>query len=155
MKTLYTKSVVFNLLFLICLTRPRAQAESPYNYPEIGKHCPDFELNGIVNYAVKKASLKDFKGQWIILEFWSSHCVSCLKRMPELDSLQKKFRKQIQFILVGYNGEKEDKPIRNLYEKYRIKYNLNLVNAYDSALFDRLGVGAVPPLFWIDNKVIE
>jgi thiol-disulfide isomerase/thioredoxin len=154
MKFYCIKVLIINLFLFSCLFRPRAQAEPVYNFPEIGLRCPDFTLNGLIDFPAKKVSLKDFQGQWLILDFWSSHCTSCLKSFPGLDSLQKKFDKKIQFMLVGYNGGREDKLIRKIYEKYKQKYNLELAHVYDSGLFNQLGVKSVPHLFWIDNQSI-
>jgi hypothetical protein len=40
-------------------------------YPEVGKPCPDFTLNNVAYYSKKKVSLNDFKGKWLILDFWN------------------------------------------------------------------------------------
>jgi thiol-disulfide isomerase/thioredoxin len=128
-------------------------------YPEIGKPCPDFHFTEVRYYSRKAVSLKDFRGQWLMLDFWNRYCTVCLRRMPGTDSLQKKFSKQVQFILVGYTGSRythrsDNKPIHELYRKFRKRLNIDLPIAYDSLLFHRFDIGACPYIVIVDPKGI-
>src|SRR6266487_544306 len=106
--------------------QPKASGDD-FNYPEIGKPCPDFTLNGILNYPKSKASLQDFKGKWLILDFWSRGCSACIASFPKLNELTKEFKDKAQIVLVGI--DENDKLIRKMYEKFRQKYDLSLTTA--------------------------
>jgi thiol-disulfide isomerase/thioredoxin len=71
----------------------------------VGDKCPDFVLNRIINFPRKTARLSDFKGKWVILDFWFIRCAPCLKMLPVTDSLQKKFDGKIQFMPVTHEKE--------------------------------------------------
>lgn len=136
-----------------------AFSQAPSAYPEIGKSCPDFHFNEVAYYSKKSVSLNDFKGQWLMLDFWNRYCSVCLGRMPGTDSLQKKFPKQVQFLLVGYTGSRythrsDDKPIHELYGKLRERLHIDLPIAYDSLLFHRFDIGACPYIVIVDPKGI-
>ncbi len=66
----------------------------------IGEKVPDVVLNNIVNYKTDAAKLSDFKGKLVILDFMHTSCRSCLLNLIRFDSLQKLYKKQVQFLIV-------------------------------------------------------
>lgn len=66
----------------------------------IGDKVPDVEINHIVNYPASSLSLSQFKNKLIILDFMSTGCAPCIEELPAFDSLQKKFRNNLQILLV-------------------------------------------------------
>src|SRR5438309_1226849 len=109
--------IALGLIQSVALAQPKTSGDD-FNYPEIGKPCPDFTLNEIYNYPKSKASLQDFKGKWLILDFWSRGCTACIQSFPKLNELTKEFKDKVQIVLVGV----DDKLIRKMYEKFRQKY---------------------------------
>ena len=153
MKYIYTI-----LTWLLVYPASQAQPAEPI-YPVIGKPCPDFSFSDVHYYKNKKITLKDFKGQWLILDCWNRYCSVCLHKMPEIDSLQSVFAGQVKFLLVGYTGSQytkrsDDKPIRKLYDMNRDMERLSLSIAYDSVLFHRFKIGACPYIIVIDPNGI-
>ena len=118
---------------------------------------PDFQLE-VQNYSKKNVSLSDFKGQWLILDFWNRYCGVCIKSFPKMDSLQRTFDGRLKIILSGYTGSKmsrqgsDDKMIREIYERNRLSNHLDLTVAFDSVLFDRYDIYATPYLIVVDPK---
>ncbi|TAF59519.1 MAG: TlpA family protein disulfide reductase [Cytophagales bacterium] len=53
------------------------------------KHAPEalFKLYG----SDKEVSLSSLKGKVVVLNFWGTYCVPCIKEMPELNDLKKRF----------------------------------------------------------------
>jgi thiol-disulfide isomerase/thioredoxin len=88
-----------------------------------GDKVPDIEFS-LINYPTKNAKLSDFAGKLVILDFWATWCTTCLRNFPKMDSLQKKFNKNLQIILVnakstGDNFNKVDGFIRKWKSKYK------------------------------------
>lgn len=133
-------------------------------YPEVGKPLPDVTFNEIHYFSKSQASVQDFKGKWLILDFWTRWCGACIASFPETNQLSKEFADKVQFMLVGIPdnsarlsdevNKKTDEKIRPLYEKFRKKYNLELPVAYDSTLARRFGIRSYPHIIWIDEKGI-
>ncbi|GHN02268.1 hypothetical protein WSM22_37570 [Cytophagales bacterium WSM2-2] len=147
--------VVLSVSITLCIIQSLsvAQPKGPDNdfpYPEIGKACPDFILNEIHNYPKSKASLEDFRGKWLILDFWTRWCTGCIASFPETNQLNKEFRDKVQIVLVGM----DDKLVRNTYEKFRKKYDLYMTVAFDSTTHKRFGIQSYPYIMWIDDKGI-
>jgi len=74
----------------------------------IGSKVPDFEMNKIFNYSGGKAKFSDFKGKYIILDFWARNCASCLQGFPSMEKLQEKYKDKIQILAVCTKGTLEE-----------------------------------------------
>lgn len=121
-------------------------------YPEIGMKCPDFKLSDIRYYKLNQATLRDFEGKWLILDFWSKGCSGCIAQFPKLDSINKKFKDELQVILIGQNTNRYNRDIDVLFEKVKVKQQINLPIAYDSILFEQFGIMGVPGVVIIDPE---
>nr|WP_121272648.1 redoxin domain-containing protein [Pedobacter schmidteae] len=136
------------ILLLVCATTFQLRAQDDDMLPQIGKPCPDFMLKDLKNYPKKIVSLKDFAGKWLVLDFWTAGCASCIASFPKLNELQKQYQDKVQFILVG----KDDRHIRPLYSSIVKRYQLQLAAAFDTVIFKQFDIGAVPHLIIVDPQ---
>lgn len=123
-----------------------AQTGNRFNL-QIGQPCPDFNFRNISHYKTRNASLKHFKGKWLIIDFWDPTCLACIKGFKKIDMLQQEFKDQATFMLVG----PDDSVSRTVYEKFRKKYELKLPVSFDSDLSTAFNVTSVPHLVVIDT----
>lgn len=123
-------------------------------YPTVGQPCPDFTLSNVENYSKNTLSLKDVKGKWLILDFWSQSCKVCIASFPKVNRLQQQFKDEVQFVLVGNSSKKYNAGIIDLYDRISVKQNLDLAISFDSLLFDRFGVSVTPYIIIIDPNGI-
>jgi thiol-disulfide isomerase/thioredoxin len=146
--------ILLVMLFMLWMGETAAQTavEIKIDAPETGKQYPDFTLRGIEHFSRKNATLDDFKGKWLILDFWNKNCEACIASFPRTNALQKEFAGKVQFLLVGVAGTKDQKNIRNVYERFRKRYDLDLPVVYDSALADQMKVRRFPQVNWVDDK---
>ena len=75
----------------------------------IGQKCPDILLKNIYNYPKKEMKLSQFNADLIILDLWGYYCEACIKAFPKIDSLQKKFQGELQFIAVNIESQQATK----------------------------------------------
>ncbi len=61
---------------------------------------PDISLGKIINYKDTTAWRSDFGGKLLIFDFWNTHCSPCVKAIVHNDSLQRRFSKDVQIIMV-------------------------------------------------------
>ncbi len=129
-----------------------------------GISIPDYTFSEIQYFPKPSVSLRDFRGKWLILDFWSRNCAGCISAMPGLNKMQEELGEKLQIVLVGLNfswaanREKKENPrltgddyTRSLYAKIRKRSKINLPVAWDTTLYYRLsGSGGVPYTVLID-----
>ena len=110
----------------------------------------------------KVLSLSDFKGKYVLLDFWASWCVPCRKGNPHLKELYAKYKdKGIEFIGVSDDDskpdawhkavEKDQLPWRHVLRGYdREKRMNNLPNEKD--ISEKFGIHELPTKILIDPK---
>ncbi len=82
-------------LLVACAPAP---SDAPRAAESDGKsHPPDFELRSLSGESLR---LSDHLGkQVILLDFWATFCEPCLRAMPALDGLYRKYREQGLLVL--------------------------------------------------------
>lgn len=118
-------------------------------YPVIGKPIPAFKLANVKYHTKPSIDNKDLAGKWTILDFWTKYCTSCVASFPKVDALQREFKTEVQFFLVGLNDNR-NKNTDAIYERYRKAKGLELATAYDSVIFQQFGIHGVPHIVVVD-----
>ncbi len=113
---------------------------------------PDFTLQDL---AGNEVSLRQHKGQIVLLDFWATWCPPCRQSIPELVDIQEKYRDHGLVIL----GISTDDPRRTsvktlLAFKNKYKINYSILRANHSVTTAYLGTGQmpIPTLFVIDRE---
>lgn len=121
---------------------------------KIGNICPDVPLKNIINYSVAETRLYDFKGKFLILDFWGTGCAACIRAFPKLDSLQKRFKDKLQIIAI--NKESLDSTIHFFKRMKHIKKPAIPFVTEDTALSKLFPHIYVPHHVWIDsNRIVQ
>lgn len=88
-----------------------------------GSHmAPAFTLKDLEG---KDVSLSDFRGKWIVLDFWGSWCGWCIKGMPKLKEAYKEYAGKVEVIGIDCNESEAD------WRAGVAKYELPWVNVYN------------------------
>lgn len=118
---------------------------------------PSFTLQNVQDFHKSTISLADFRGKWLILNFWYRGCVSSIKNLSKANELGSVFQNQIQFILIGVNDAISfGDGIGPLYKKLREKMGLRLPNVQDSTLSQRWHIMSFPHIIIIDpNGIVK
>ena len=72
--------------------------------------------------------LKNDPAPIIVLNFWASWCIPCLKEFPSLVQFQEKYKGKVK--VIGINGDTDNAP--ELIRKTEIRYKLNFESVEDS-----------------------
>ena len=116
----------------------RAQEEKQQQMASGNTPAPNFTLEDING---KQVSLSDFKGKWVILDFWGSWCGWCIKGFPELKEAYAKYKDRLEVIGVDCRESKEAWLAG--VKKYELPW-VNVYNPEDSNLISEWGIQGFP-----------
>jgi len=76
-----------------------------------------------VDSAGRSISLSDYKGRWVVINYWTTWCAPCIAENPDLVKLAKYYSAQV--VVLGVNLDHLDnRVLQDLRQKYRINYPL-------------------------------
>lgn len=89
----------------------------------------------------KEVSLSDFRGKWVILDFWGSWCPWCIKGFPELKEAYQKYAGKLE--IIGIDCRESEAEWRAGVQKYQLPW-VNVYNPEGSKLTEEYGVQGYP-----------
>lgn len=151
------KITITIVMALLCLFfRVEAQPAKAFDVTskglKIGHYLPEVTFKKVYNFHTETAKISDFKGKLLILDFWATWCSPCLAMLPKIDSLQKQFGDQVQFLSVTYQQEKEVLPFLERYEKIAGKHYEIAQVMGDKELHKLFPHHTLPHFIWIDRN---
>ena len=107
----------------------------------------DFVLTDING---KKHSLADYKGKWVVVNYWATWCPPCLDELPELVEFHEKHKANGAVVLgVNYEDIGEDELLKFVDENF-ISYPILLAEPGANKVFGRLR--GLPTTYLISPK---
>jgi len=102
----------------------------------------------------KPISIKDLKGQVVLLDFWTYCCINCIHIFPDLHYLEQKYHDQPVVVIGVHSGkfdqEKDPEHIREAVLRYNISHPVVVDD--DFTIWNAFGVQAWPTQMLIDPK---
>lgn len=71
---------------------------------------------------------KELNGKYVLLNFWATWCEPCIREMPILTSLQKKYPEKLQIIGVLVEKNKDAKELEYFMMKYKMNFPVTVGN---------------------------
>lgn len=99
---------------------------------------PDFTLK---NLEGKDVSLSDFRGKWVIIDFWGSWCGWCIKGFPKLKDAYEQYKPELE--VLGVDCNEPEANWRKGVEKYQLPW-VNVYNPADTDILTNYGVQGFP-----------
>jgi thiol-disulfide isomerase/thioredoxin len=100
-------------------------------------------------------SLADYRGRYLLLDFWGTWCGPCIAGLPELRALQQKFR-QKNFSLVSIANDQEREQVRKVVQREQMGWTQvfqnDIVKGKESALIRKLKISSYPAFILIDPE---
>ena len=95
----------------------------------------------------KKASLADFSGKFLILNFWATWCSPCLKEMPDLDQVYQSLGPDKLVVLAVSMGESRER-VRKFLKKRN--YSFPVMTDPEMEITRLYGVRNIPITYLVD-----
>lgn len=98
----------------------------------------------------KSASLNDYKGKLILIDFWSTWCKGCLESFPHSVNLQMQFSDQVKIL---YVTSQHDSTISAFFKTHPNFAKLGIVSVTSDSLFNQLFPHRIyPHVVWIGKN---
>ena len=102
------------------------------------------------NHKEKIISFSDFEGKILLVNFWATWCVPCIKEMPSLDRLKLKIDKNFDVIAISVDRD-GIKKVTDFFNENKIN---NLAKFFDikNSLAKEMDLFGVPTSFFVNKK---
>ncbi len=87
-------------------------------------------------------SATDYRGQWLIINYWATWCAPCRDEIPELIKFQKE-RDDVQILGIAYEDSEIEK-LQNFVKDFDINYPILTIDVYNPPAFAEEGGLALP-----------
>ena len=119
---------------------------------QVGDRVPDFALK---NLDGQDLSLADFRGRYLLLDFWASWCAPCLAEMPNLRAIHDEFAQDPRFVLLGVTLDDRPRDAASAAKALKLSWRQGFAGP-DAPIVSAYGATAIPATFLIgpDGKVL-
>jgi len=89
--------------------------------------------------------LAQYRGKYVLLDFWATWCAPCLAEMPFLQDVYREFGSDARFVMISITLDRDVNAAKNYVSKFGIKWTQGfLAQAGDEAQY---GVDTIPACF--------
>ena len=111
-----------------------------------GNRFPEFTFKNEKNEIINSV---DLKGKLVVIDYWYKACLPCIKAMPFLEEINKKYGGE-KLIVLGMNSkDKNRKEINNYLKQIKVSYPTLFTT---EEFTDSCKVSAYPTIYLIDKK---
>lgn len=112
-----------------------------------GRAAPDFQLRTLGGTV---ARLSDYRGQFVLLNFWASWCGPCRGETPDLEAFYRQYRDR-GLVVLGVNQQEPEGTARSFAELFGVTYPILLDRNGGVSDGYRVSTG-LPISFFIDRE---
>jgi len=108
-----------------------------------------------INIVSKKKFSNKFEKKIILLDFWATWCVPCIKSMPYLKEIKKNWGHKLQIISFCVDDTNNIKKAKEILRKNKLSWQHYFVNGKKEKMYDFLseyGIISYPTYILIDEK---
>ena len=91
----------------------------------VAGHAADFELEDMQG---KTHRLKDYRGKWVLVNFWATWCPPCLSEIPELSGLHDAHKDKDLVVIGIVMDYRSSKAVADFAQSHGISYPVVLGN---------------------------
>ncbi len=156
--TVSLMAVIMTMVAASCVNKPKAAeqtvaetvetAEAQAEEAQNDSLAPDFELP---NLQGSTTALSALRGKYVVLDFWGSWCVWCIKGFPNMKTYYAKYKDQMEILGVDCRDTEED--WKAAVEKYQLPWmQVRCPDEQLQAIAAKYGIEGFPTKVVIDPQ---
>ncbi len=105
----------------------------------------------------KQVTLSDYKGKYVLLDFWATWCGPCIAEMPNMKELFEKHKDNPGFAMLGLSLDGDKEALKTFVKDEGLKWAQGYLGDWsETELPDAYGVRGIPSVFLIgpDGKIV-
>lgn len=122
--------------------------------PGEGDPAPPFEVRSLDRKTLK---LVDYRGKYVLLDFWATWCIPCLEEMPRLKELHEEFGKDGRLVVIGLSLDEDAEAARKLVAEKKLPWTQAVLGeASESPVAKDYSIQVLPTTILIgpDGRII-
>ena len=118
----------------------------------VGDEAPDFSVKTLSG---KDLKLVDFKGRFVLLDFWATWCAPCVAELPNLNAIHEAHVKDPRLAIVSLSLDETPAAAESVVKAQKLAWLQGFVGP-DSAVVTTYGASAIPATFLIgpDGEIL-
>ena len=145
--------VIVVVIALMLATRDTSKEDQVHEATLAAQRAPaaaDFTLNGVEG----NVALADFRGDYVLVNFWATWCPPCMREMPDLYAYYQAHQND-NFTLLGVNVGEDVPTVQNFLQANRFDFPVGLDES--GAVMARYGTDSLPSSFLIgpDGSLVK
>jgi len=111
-----------------------------------GNYLPKTKIQTI---NTKDFDFEEYRGKYVLIDFWGSWCVPCMKLIPRIAEVNAKYKTK-RFVMVSVAYDENIEKVKELIESNQMNW-IQLIQSKKNAEFvDKLKISAFPTLILVD-----
>jgi len=114
-----------------------------------GDTAPEFTLAGVDYDSV---SLAEYRGQYVVLDFWASWCPDCQKVLPEMVEIYERYKNKAAFLGISFDNDRQS--LATAIAEYGLEYpQVSEFKAWkETEIYSSYKISWIPAFYVVDPE---